>query len=545
MFKRSKAVLAVLSLGVAALLAGGKACLAAEENEPNNLQEGATQVVTGEEYSAELTHYSDVDYYVFLMPANGSLSVELLLPDNGESKGNGMTLELSSYYSTGLAFERKSIKKDLLTPRIFAKKGTPLYICVKRTQESDYINHAPYSLQVYYDTFADCEEEHNNELYTATKCDVGKEISGNIWNEFDTDYYSFIAPETGDYSACLKKANMEDTVEEGWEINVYDPKVAAPIATKTGITENGATAVFHVTKGEPFFVNVALCDNMDRNAHGVDYCLVCGKDLEMPDITPEDGRDPSETDPVEPAPYDDPLIDPVEPAPYDDPVIDPVEPAPYDDPIIDPSDPTNAGDAVGDAVFEGHRFVYFEDGTVRCFDQESGVPVINEFSCDGVYTYYFQADGTAMRDRLTYHPDGVHVIYFDEYGHEVFSDFAHVKQSISGNPVDDFCFFNVFGYMYVDVLTYDKTGSVLYYANPYGVMEMNKWFVFSNTVLWADGTEAPEIAGQVGFASEDGTLVTNRLMTDWEGRSCYLQGNGVANYDPAFTSNAASGSFTD
>ena len=67
--------------------------------------------------------------------------------------------------------------------------------------------------------------------------------------------------------------------------------------------------------------------------------------------------------------------------------------------------------------------------------------ITNEFVCDGTYTYFLQADGTAMKDRLTYHPDGVHVIYFDQYGHEVFSDFAHVKKSIAGEPVDDYCFF--------------------------------------------------------------------------------------------------------
>ncbi len=168
-------------------------------------------------------------------------------------------------------------------------------------------------------------------------------------------------------------------------------------------------------------------------------------------------------------------------------------------------------------------------GDIRCNDLD-GTPVINKFMCDGTYTYYFQLDGTAMKDRLTYHPDGVHVIYFDSEGHEVFSDFANVKKTIAGDAVDDFCFFDVFGYMYVDVLTYDKTGSVLYYANPYGVMEMGKWFQFSDTVEWADGTPAEGIAGGYGYANADGTLMTNTQTVDWEGRSCYLQGNGVALY---------------
>ena len=181
------------------------------------------------------------------------------------------------------------------------------------------------------------------------------------------------------------------------------------------------------------------------------------------------------------------------------------------------------------ATYENNYFYKNADGNITCLDN-NGNPVINDFKCDGTYTYYFQADGTAMKDRLTYHPDGEHVIYFDSEGHEVFSDFANVKKTIAGDEVDDYCFFNVFGYMYVDVVTYDKTGSVLYYANAYGVMEMGKWFQFSENVTWADGREGDEFKGGYGCANADGTLITNTQTIDWEGRSCYLQGNGVALY---------------
>ena len=176
-----------------------------------------------------------------------------------------------------------------------------------------------------------------------------------------------------------------------------------------------------------------------------------------------------------------------------------------------------------------NTFTKESNGTVRCYDR-NGKPIVNQFACDGIYTYYFQLDGTAMQDRLTYHPDGVHVIYFDEWGHEVFSDFAHVKRAIAGNAVDDYCFFNVYGYMYVNVLTYDKNGRELYYANAYGVLERDKWFQFDPAVMWADGTPAYGVGGQYGKANSDGTLVTNRHTSDWQGRKCYLQGNGVAAY---------------
>lgn len=166
------------------------------------------------------------------------------------------------------------------------------------------------------------------------------------------------------------------------------------------------------------------------------------------------------------------------------------------------------------AQYEGYSFYKYSDGSVKCFDKK-GKAVINEFKCDGTYTYYFQLDGTAMKDRLTYHPDGVHVIYFDSEGHEVFSDFANVKKSIEGKPVDDLCFFNVYGYMYVDVVTYDKSGTHLYYANPYGVMERSGWFQFSEE--WGSG---------MGYANADGTLMCNAYTYDQNGNYVYIEGNG-------------------
>ena len=148
------------------------------------------------------------------------------------------------------------------------------------------------------------------------------------------------------------------------------------------------------------------------------------------------------------------------------------------------------------------------------------------FFCDGIYTYYLQHDGTPMKDRLTYHPDGEHVIYFDEYGHEVFSNFKNVKQSIAGDPVDDLCFFDVYGYMYVDFITYDQAGVNLYYANPCGVMERYGWFTFSE-----------KQGGGMGYANSDGTLVTNKYFLGPEGQVVYMEASGKARFlepaDPA------------
>lgn len=64
---------------------------------------------------------------------------------------------------------------------------------------------------------------------------------------------------------------------------------------------------------------------------------------------------------------------------------------------------------------ENYFFNRYKDyNDITCTNMNTGVEVTNDFKCDGTYTYYFQADCTAMRHRLTYHPDGQHIIYFND-----------------------------------------------------------------------------------------------------------------------------------
>lgn len=98
--------------------------------------------------------------------------------------------------------------------------------------------------------------------------------------------------------------------------------------------------------------------------------------------------------------------------------------------------------------WDGEHY-YLADGTL----------VRDAFFCDGIYTYYLQYDGTPMTDRLTYHPDGEHIIYFDKYGHEVFNDFKRVLKSISGDEVYDLCYFGAEGYMFIDRITWGPSES--------------------------------------------------------------------------------------
>ena len=67
--------------------------------------------------------------------------------------------------------------------------------------------------------------------------------------------------------------------------------------------------------------------------------------------------------------------------------------------------------------------------------------------------------------------------------------------------------------MYVDKMTFDRSGTKLYYINPYGVMEHNGLFTFPN--------------GAMGFAKEDGDLVRGQFWTA-SGNCFYFHSSGYS-----------------
>lgn len=160
---------------------------------------------------------------------------------------------------------------------------------------------------------------------------------------------------------------------------------------------------------------------------------------------------------------------------------------------------------------DGKKFYYDKDGNLlkNTFLQGTDSP-------DG-YTYYIQNDGSVMQDRLTYHPNGKDVIYFDAEGHEVFDAFVNVKKDVQGNAVDYIGYFGTLGGAYVNQTTYGNgvgaySKDALFYINDYGVLENKGWF--------------QNAAGNIGYAATNGTLTTSQWSLDQFGRKVYFQANG-------------------
>ena len=165
------------------------------------------------------------------------------------------------------------------------------------------------------------------------------------------------------------------------------------------------------------------------------------------------------------------------------------------------------------AAAEGGRTVPFyslvKDGGTwdgSHYTKTDGTLATDVFFFDGTYTYYLQADGSPMKDKLTYHPDGEHIIYLDTEGHEVFTSFQYCPS------VEYTCYFDSQGYLYKDQITF--VGSSVYYLNANGAMEQSGWFQFANGLDY-------------GFANSDGTLITTGFSYDPYGRVVFYHWNGM------------------
>ena len=161
--------------------------------------------------------------------------------------------------------------------------------------------------------------------------------------------------------------------------------------------------------------------------------------------------------------------------------------------------------AVTGCDYSGDRYKTDADGTIHAY-RADGSKIVNQFVFDGRYTYYFQADGTAMHDRLTYHPDGEHIIYLDTKGHEVFTNFQYCPS------VGYTCYFDSQGYLYKDQITF--VGNNVYYLNANGAMEQNGWFRFAN-------------GRDYGYGNRNGTIKADGWGYDPYGRVVFYHWNGM------------------
>ncbi len=540
----------------------------------------ATDLSSGEGVTDSFSNYDDVNYYKFTVDGNGCFWITFKGDPNYDSKSGWDVMLCDSNMEVITSF---STKTNGETEKLYYAEGT-FYVIVKASYANGGWNSptGPYTLTYNKINDDSWESEDNNTASNADVIATGRMYKGVISSVNDSvDYYKVTTSKQGYFTVQLGLADGEEPVgqTDGWRMDIYDknmqnivsynhiksdfetmiPYPAGIYYIKISPTSKYSNSViprsayyllvndfddslveqesnndsagandivsgvgrwgmrqsdndndyykFIVSNSGVFTVSLAPRAGADTTKMGNGWDVIV-YDKNMKEVFRENiVKDAYETDPIfyTSGTYYVNITGSATGVEYDVNVNIPAKTDYY-------------------SKYDGCLFFKSSNGTVFCY-REDGKQVINEFKCDGEYTYYFQADGTAMKDRLTYHPDGVHVIYFDKDGHEVFSDFAHISKSIAGTDVDDMCFFNVYGYMYVDTLTYDKTGTKLYYVNPYGVLERNGWFQFSGHEFEA-GLGFSGKAGGYGYANSDCSLSVNETRRFTDGTKVYMQGDG-------------------
>jgi len=185
----------------------------------------------------------------------------------------------------------------------------------------------------------------------------------------------------------------------------------------------------------------------------------------------------------------------------------------------DPYQPYFVGDVsstcsitVTEAVTKKTGPEYDNAGNLLKAYDANGNMIKTQFYFDGAYTYFLMDDGSPMKNRITYHPDGVHIIYFDVKGHEIFNAFQYCPSDGQGN-LGYTCFFDSNGYLYKDQITFIN-GNQPVYLDAAGRWMQNGWFYFAN-------------GRDLGYAESNGILRNYGWGYDPWGRTVYYHWNGM------------------
>ncbi|MEG1945685.1 MAG: transglutaminase domain-containing protein [Lachnospiraceae bacterium] len=136
---------------------------------------------------------------------------------------------------------------------------------------------------------------------------------------------------------------------------------------------------------------------------------------------------------------------------------------------------------------------------------ESGKMVTNNYAFDGLHTYYMMANGMPMKNRISWDPEGVGLIYFDQYGYMQFNAFRQTNDGY-------IYYFGADGRALRNEITFWNNHP--YYLDGTGKMQQNGWFLFAN-------------GRDYGYANGDGTLMNTGFTYDPWGRVVYFHWNGM------------------
>lgn len=164
----------------------------AQEIEPNNNNELANVIAVGKPVEAEISPLDD-DVDVFKVTSPGAPRDLIVIHLENHSKTLAPRLSVYDEEGTILPWGKdQNLPGGSLTQFLAPKPNTTLYLHIfGHGSTSGAYNLSVKALKAF-DSY-----EPNDDIYSATKIQVGQQIEANLMDADDTDFYSFVSPRTG------------------------------------------------------------------------------------------------------------------------------------------------------------------------------------------------------------------------------------------------------------------------------------------------------------------------------------------------------------
>lgn len=232
------------------------------ETESNDTKATANAGSLGTAVGGQLLSISDVDYFKFTVTSSTILNLSFASPTN---------TSFSNYFNISI-YDSVGAATPLYTNLTGASFDTLMWSAAPGTYfigvtAANSYNSGQYSLTVKSGTFngAIAEKEGNDTSGTANSALMGRDIVGQLSSQADTDFFSLVVAQTGQYSLSFD-APTNTSFSDYFKISVYDGN-GLITSQLTGKDISAADFNFTAAAAGTYFVSVEAADSLDTHAY--------------------------------------------------------------------------------------------------------------------------------------------------------------------------------------------------------------------------------------------------------------------------------------
>lgn len=232
------------------------------EQESNNSTETATDISGMSQVYGNTYMSSDVDYYKYQASANGTLHFSVLNFDgNVDNIGSGWNFTVYDGSMNEL-MSISDIKTEYNRDGFTVKKNGVYYIKIANQSTYYPVNGVTYELKPNFKKNNNIEKENNNVKNKANT--IKKDISGNLINGKDIDYYKFKAKKSKKYKLSF---DTDFQLEYGYDINIYNAK--GKLVKQIDDAKTDSSVKFKAKKGKKYYITVG-----HNSSWSYSYCYI-------------------------------------------------------------------------------------------------------------------------------------------------------------------------------------------------------------------------------------------------------------------------------